>query len=619
MALKIQQATPRISNSILLFALLLLFVQLPLITNASVETIIPSHILEKIEKPELYDSKQWKRLLHFKNGKSEIDDPTFFLSKEGKTNLKAELKASVIKLLTDKTDTKDSTQCYYPSRSDWIIKQLPSLETLIKKPKCEALKKELDALSVKQATLVLASAHINSPASAFGHTFMRLDSSDDTALASFSVNYAAETDETNGLLFAYKGLFGKYRGRYSVEAYSQRVEKYSNIEQRDIWEYPLDLNADEIERLILHILEIRNFYADYFFLSENCSYNLLWLIEIAKENVNLTNQFGAKAIPIDTLRAVADAQLVKGEIYRPSRRTKILTKNKEVSHLPQAKAFAKSDDYDLDKLNGLSDDEKARTLELSILLLQAKQGKNKISLKEFRTSFIKLLNERSKLGVLPELEIPQPTSPKKGHKSSKVTLSYDDENNAEINFKVAYHDIYDNESGFIPGAYINFLDTSIKIDGDKASLDEIDIINIQSYALQNSLLKPVSWQVRLGAKRVFDNELNPFLQFGAGITKGNETLFTYATLTPTLYYSDTSDVSISTNVGVIYNPSSTIKFGLTASNEWFDNGQRLLTAEPFITYTISRNIALNLRYEYKALQDNSEKENTTTLSLFKYF
>lgn len=46
---------------------------------------------EKLLK--LSQASQWHRLLHFKNKESEIDDKTFFFSKNGKTNPKAELKA----------------------------------------------------------------------------------------------------------------------------------------------------------------------------------------------------------------------------------------------------------------------------------------------------------------------------------------------------------------------------------------------------------------------------------------------------------------------------------------------------------------------------------------------
>jgi hypothetical protein len=257
-----------------------------------------------IQINQLSNTKQWHRLLHFKNAESEIDDETFFFADDGKFNPKAKLQASIEKLISDKSDDKNSTLCRYPSRSRWILKKIPELQEKIKIPQCKRLNNELKKLGAKHVTLIFASAHINSPASAFGHTFLRIDNNPNTPLLSYAVNYAAQTKEDNGFIYAYQGLFGGYKGRYSITPYYKKLKEYSDLEQRDVWEYTLDLSQKEIERLVLHIFEVRHFYADYFFLAENCSYNLLWLLEVAKEDVNLVNQFSVKAIPIDTIRAI---------------------------------------------------------------------------------------------------------------------------------------------------------------------------------------------------------------------------------------------------------------------------------------------------------------------------
>ena len=595
--------------------------------NSSATIQIPENILTKINSEKLYDTKQWQRLLHFKNGKSEIDDPTFFLSKQGKYNLKAELKASVVKLINDKSDDDKSTLCYYPSRSHWILEQFPELKKIITLPKCAGLKKELAVLNAKRVTLILASAHINSPASAFGHTFLRVDASEDTSLVSYAVNYAAQTRETNGIIYAYQGLFGGYGGRYSIEPYSKKIQTYSDLEQRDIWEYPLNLTQVELDRLILHIFEIRHFYADYFFVSENCSYNLLWLIDIAKasdknsvsknKGKDLVKQFKYKAIPIDTLRAVVNAGLVKETVYRPSKRKKILQKSDAIKNNPKAIRFAKSGDYDLTELDGLSKQQKANALELATFLLQTDHSDSKINKKEYLGHFLKLLKARSELGDIETTPIKQPFAPIKSHQSNKLTLSYDSNNDATLKMKVAYHDIYDNEAGYVAGSYINFFDTTFKTKNDGLKLDEINLLDIRSYAVQDAIFKPVSWQVAVGAKRTFDDSLDPYFQVGGGITRGNETLFAYATMTPSFYIRSTSQQSISANVGLIYNPSPFLKMGLLSKKEWFTDDQELLEIEPFITYKTSKNTALNLRYQHKEL--NNEAVDEATLSLFWYF
>ncbi|HIP51515.1 MAG TPA: DUF4105 domain-containing protein [Campylobacterales bacterium] len=569
------------------------------------------------EISKLSNSKQWQRLLHFKNGQSEIDDEKFFFAKNGKHNPKAELTASIEKLMSDKSDDENSTLCRYTSRSTWILEQIPKLKEYINIPKCTALNKELKALGAKHVTLILASAHINSPASAFGHTFLRIDNNPNTPLLSYAVNYAAQTTEENGFIYAYQGLFGGYKGRYSIDPYYKKLNEYSNLEQRDVWEYTLDLSQKEIDKMVRHIFELRHFYADYFFLTENCSYNLLWLLEVVKENVNLIEKFNYKAIPIDTLRAILSENLVKKTTYRPSKRKEILNIAQPIKNNLNALNFARSNDYNLTTIESLSKKEKVASLELATALLRIKLSEQEISKKEYLPKFLNILKSRSKLGVIQKKEIVKPESPKEGHYSTKATIGYGTNHAFEGRIKIAYHDIYDNDHGYIPGAYINFFDTAIEYKDNKLQLEELNVLDIKSYALQDNIFKPISWQVALGAKRIFNNELNSYLQAGGGITLGDKKLYSYATLTPTIYYKSHEEHSLSANLGLLYNPSKHLKFGLLGSQEWFDKNRKIVEIEPFFTYNFDQELALNVKYKYKEF--NGLREEKASLSCFWYF
>ncbi|MBA2490645.1 MAG: DUF4105 domain-containing protein [Gammaproteobacteria bacterium] len=49
----------------------------------------------------------------------------------------------------------------------------------------------------------------------YGHTLLRIDPPAHrgaTTLASYALNFAAQTNESNGLMFAVKGLTGFYKG-----------------------------------------------------------------------------------------------------------------------------------------------------------------------------------------------------------------------------------------------------------------------------------------------------------------------------------------------------------------------------------------------------------------------
>ena len=571
-----------------------------------------SNQIERLSKIE-----QWKRLLHFKDNQSEIDDKKFFFAKDGKTNLKSELKSTIEKLILDKSDDENSTLCRYPSRSRWILEKIPRLKEKILIPKCIELKKEMKELGAKEITLILASAHMNSPASAFGHTFLRIDNNPNTPLLSYAVNYSAQTREENGFLYAYRGVFGGYKGRYSIDPYYKKIKEYSNLEQRDIWEYKLDLSKEEIERMVLHIFEIRHFYADYFFLTQNCSYNLLWLIQIAKEKSSLVHKFNRKTIPIDTVRAIIKEGWVKETLYRPSKRAEILASSRPIQNNKTALNFAKSEEYNLSKIERLSREERIASLELATALLQIRREKNEISKKEYLPKFLKILKSRSKLGKLVKNKTPQPFQPIKGHYSSKTILSTTDKKQFKARSKISYHDIYDNDRGYISGAYINFFDTAIEYKEKKLTLEEINILDIKSYAIQDDVFKPISWEVSLGGKRIFNNELNTFLKAGAGLTLGDENFYGYATITPTLYYKNHEALSLSGNIGLLYNPSKNFKFGVLGSDEWFSKGREIKEIEPFVTYSINQASALNFRYNYK--NSDGINQSDAIFSLFWYY
>jgi hypothetical protein len=569
------------------------------------------------EISKLSQHQQWYRLLHFKNNQSEIDDPSFFFAKDGKTNPKSELTAFLQQLHTDTSDDENSTLCRYPSRGAWVLEQIPQLKQQIYIPKCQKLQKELKELNPKHITLVLASAHINSPASAFGHTFLRIDANPNTPLLSYAVNYAAQTTETNGFVYAYKGLTGGYKGRYSIDPYYKKLKEYANLEQRDIWEYALELSKEEIERMVLHIFEIRHFYADYLFLTENCSYNLLWLLEIATQKSNLINQFNYKAIPIDTLRAVIAQKLVKKVSYRASKRREILSIQKPIQNNPLAHSFAQSDEYNLSQITMLSKTEQIAALELASSLLKIKLENGDISKKSYLPKFLKLLKARSKLGIQKKEAIQTPTNPTQGHLSTKSTLAYTGNNAIKASIKIAYHDIYDNDDGYIPGAFINFFDTSFEYDKAEFDLEHINLLEIKSYAIQDSIFKPLSWEVAVGAKALFNNELHSYLKAGGGVTLGQDNLYVYTTLTPTLYYRKKTEESLALNVGLLYNPTPSLKLGLLNSQEWFSNKREMTRVEPFVTYSFNQEWALNIKHQYHEI--DKLKSNETTLSLFWYF
>ena len=175
----------------------------------------------------------------------------------------------------------------------------------------------------RSAVLIFPGSYLNSPASLFGHTLLGIEGPYHSKLLAYAVNYSALTDESNGIAFALKGIFGLYPGYYSLLPYYEKTKEYGDLERRDIWEYALNLSPEETARMAPHIWELRGIYSDYYFFDENCSYNLLFLLEAARPSLRLAEQTRPWVIPVDTVRLVQESGLVRKMHYRPSKATRI--------------------------------------------------------------------------------------------------------------------------------------------------------------------------------------------------------------------------------------------------------------------------------------------------------
>ena len=296
------------------------------------DNVYLSNLLEHANKTKLYNHRYWHILLHYKKDylgriESLIDDPNFFLAPDGKVNPKSELESTIRILFNNNIEKTDPRICQFIARYTWLTEQLNIDASKVPIFDCE----QIQNIKVKSASLAFPTYYMNNPASMFGHTLLIIETQYPNKLLNHAVNYAAMTNETNGFVFAYKGIFGLFDGYYSILPYYKKIQEYSDINQRDIWEYQLNLTETELKRMILHIRELEKISTKYFFFSENCSYNLLFLLEAARPQLKLTDKFGPFVIPIDTVKVVKKSGLITKTVYRPSKATKIKNIYKELN------------------------------------------------------------------------------------------------------------------------------------------------------------------------------------------------------------------------------------------------------------------------------------------------
>lgn len=563
-----------------------------------------------VEQTKLYENPYWSKLLHYRNGESEIDSDNFFISKNGKYDLKEELFETINSL----EKGTNSVLCRFPLRVKWLKENIPNLN--ITQYSCEELDKFISLVDGKFVTMVFPTAHINSPASMYGHTFIRISSNEETPLISNAVNYAAATTDTNGLIFAYKGLFGEYEGRYSILPYYEKIKEYNNLEQRDIWEYDLDLTQDEIDKLVLHTYELKDSYSDYFFFKENCSYNVLWLLEVARPSLDLVSQFDFKTVPLDSIKVLQKYNLIKNTNFRYSsmRKMKFIL-NEKIENKEYVKGFIKEDN----ELNdSLSTEDKISYLDLKISYLQYQRANNEYDKDEYLKKYLQLLKERSSYKQASTYDIKTPFNPIDSHDSARVSFFYNNNDSFEFSAKPVYNDMYDISDGYLQGAYIDFFDVNIKKEKDEnARLDRFTLLKIKSLAPQDLIFKPISWGIDVGYEHFKQRSDYLKVKPEIGVTFGQNRDFIYLMAGSNLYYKNSEQLySIGSTIGFITNRFDNLKLGINYSYDKYNKDLKNNQFEAFSTYKLDRNLALNIKYTNDNLY---EKEDNLKVGISYYF
>jgi len=469
-------------------------------------------LLSKAREKEIHKDRYWHILLAYEKSRgrleSMIDDPAFFLSPQGKTNPEAEIEATLTAFFQENAESDKHPRCRLVARYAWLKQQLGINEARLPEADCPDFIESFKKVNPKKAVLVFPASFMNSPASMFGHTLIRIDGDYDSALLSYSISYAAQTGESSGMLFAVKGIFGYYHGLYSVLPYYAKVKDYSDLEQRDIWEYELDLTEDETTKLFLHVWELRDIYSDYYFFDENCASVLLYLLEAARPSLQIGDKLGAWAIPIDTIKVIRDAGIIKKVTYRPSmaRKIKHIASFLDDSENEIAKGIAEDTFKPEDLLKkAMSDETKRHMLDLSAEYTHYLYSKRKLEEKKFTGHILKILAARSKLGPLEggEYKLEKPAGPETGHESGRFSLGggmRDGEAFSELRYRPAYHDLLDPGEGFLSGSQIIFGDVALRYyeAPGRLRLKHLNVIDIVSITRRDRFFRHLSWKVNTG-------------------------------------------------------------------------------------------------------------------------
>jgi hypothetical protein len=491
-------------------------------TSAQVNYL--SALQTRAREMRLAETPMWQTLLHYRRHpltgrlRSLADDPEFFLSPQGQHDAQAELDATLAAFFdpTLRFALDQSAACRFIARHDWLRAQLKFDTDLLPEPNCARYRQWRQGIGASRVTLIFPSAYLNSPASMYGHTFLRLDPQPDARTAqgrpllSYAINYAANGNENEGLAFAFKGLTGLYAGQFTNAPYYIRIREYNDLENRDIWEYELQLTPEEIDRLMAHTWELGPTVFDYYFFDENCSYHLLSLIDAARPELQLSAQFTWWAIPLDTIKAIARVPGLMGAVrYRPANSSELQYRAKLLG--PQGAAWAKDITTGQLPLSALeakepSPERRALILETAERLTAYDATRRESVDSETQKQRMTLLAARAALPSGPALAVPTPRlDPTQGHDTARVDLLMGQRNgHAQVTLQArpAYHELMDTEEGYQRGAAITFFSVALsKTSTGHVQLERFVPVEIASLSPYEPLLAARSWRVHVGLER----------------------------------------------------------------------------------------------------------------------
>lgn len=495
---------------------------------------------------------QWQHLLFYKNGKAEVISPDFYLTNpepRSKSNFDpyAELRATI------EQSSNESVICKYPARYLWLSHHLTDLNINLK-----------DCLHLpdpnQEISLILVSNYLKNPASSFGHVLVKSSmttnvegriteearalSSED--LLNSSYNYGARIPANeNGAMYAIKGLFGLYDAGFSETEFFKQDAVYSKNEQRDMWEYVLNLEDFDTQLLNYHLYEAKSARFDYYFIKQNCGYRSGEILELISD-VKMTERIGPWYAPDYVFNQLLEHDndtdpLVSSVHYLPSEQTQLREKFVQLPQSIQSiinRVIRTEDTAPLATLNAND-----RALALDFLILHRTYKISQDSTPQQQAFKNRLLSQRFALPArndLAKLVVPNKESPALSNRTTQTKVMLSDDR-AEVALSLfvkdplnAYTDI---------DKRFEAIQASLGYDFDDRKWTLTDFVFLDMQQIED-LRQPLagepklSWQLKTGARTDLftGNHHSPYAQVGMGAgAKFGQHLLGYSMVNATVH------------------------------------------------------------------------------------
>lgn len=579
----------------------------------------PAHAIPDpadISIEQLAHHHQWLRLLHYDTASQQGTFLTedFYLSRQGRNNPAAELKAT---LRASNTEVKDEShpRCRFPARYAWLADHLRQPQWKTIPPACRRLQRWLKENPLRSISLLMVSGYMGNPASMFGHSILKLNTANNNHdLFSTTINYGALVPPKEPtVLYIFKGLFGGYQAGYSDRYFYTQDVVYTNTEARDIWEYELNLDPGQARFLQLHIWEIIGKKKQYFFLTRNCAYELARIAD-AIMDPPLSQPAHAWYAPVELFDRLHDldqpalsnqhSALIKQVRYHPSAERKLIHEYENLEAGLRQKARQFLNHPEISQIDVILAD--LAPAEQQALLDFLFSYQHFVFIKESPepsqdTLALKHALLIKRLSLPPSLLVDNRPAyrpaPSEGQKPSIIGAGLMAERGGETTPSLNLTAFAQEPTGRNPldGGELTVLDLHLSLTTDKPIVQKADYLRIFHHALSPlPMTSPWSWRLQLRTLREADTKYDHQFYLGLGRSKKLDKALLYGLLTPSIH-SRAPFLRLRPEGGFLFPLRDDLRLHLgmgveNTSNDW------QTTAIGTIQYSPSRTFSLLMEY-----------------------
>ncbi|WP_371194180.1 DUF4105 domain-containing protein [Glaciecola sp. SC05] len=475
---------------------------------------------------ELAASDKWHRLLQLKSGKPINTNTDLYLSQAASPYEEVVLTYQLLL-------SKHPTSCRYPARARLIAAALDIGLSVLHTAECQEYQSFLDNFPVDSVYLIYTSENVTQASSMMGHVMLRADGVNKDGLeVQHGITFFTELEGLNVPKIMWQSLVTGKAGIFQIAPYAPFVAHYVNEEQRNVYEYPI--NIDKQDRLLLRdiIWEFGRTQAAYYFHTYNCATLTQAMLGVLEPT--MMPSAGDWITPLDVVKAAKEADVLQDASLRPSVewRIKLLSRLIPSSRKKSLVTELKADVFPtIEKDSGKQQAFEFHYVKAYLDFMNAMGS----APREKQNNIINSLNER-----FPELaesfidvgDFKNPlNTPNDGQLHLGLTYQNVD-SEAAITFRLfpVNNTIYDDNRNFYGENVLILSDLQFRIEHDSDLLiDHFTIYNMQTINDFDSEFRRFSSAFYVGVDRIYqrngDRKLSGIVRGGIGVSKVFSTNF----------------------------------------------------------------------------------------------